>query len=33
MKLYFKQVLTIIEALIASNPATITSNMYPVVLE
>jgi len=32
-KLYFKQVLTIIEALIASNPATITSNMYPVVLE
>lgn len=32
-KLYFKQVLVILEALIASNSTTITNDMYPVILE
>jgi len=32
-KLYFKQILLIIEALLASNPATINKEMYPIVLE
>jgi len=32
-KLYFKQVLSIVEALIASNPGAITQDLYPLILE